>query len=78
MTIAARVASGRSVKIGARKAPVSRISPAEISVASCVLPPARSAAAVWLPPPDCTKPDDRPASRFDAPIADRSRLESTE
>ena len=27
--------------------------------------PASSAAAVWLAPPDCTKPDENPASRFD-------------
>ena len=46
-------------------------------VASWERPPAPSAAAVWLAPPDWTKPDDRPASRFDAPIAIRSRLGST-
>jgi hypothetical protein len=41
-----------------------------------VLPPASSAAIVWLAPPACTKPDDRPASAFEPPIATSSRLSS--
>ena len=76
-TIAPSAACGRSWNSGARKAPVSRIRPAAISAASCERPPAPSAAAVWLAPPDCTKPDDRPASRLAAPSPTRSRFGST-
>jgi hypothetical protein len=75
-TIAPSVACGRSSNSGARNAPVSSTSSAAAIDASCDFPPAPSAAAVWLAPPDWTKPDERPASRLDPPSATRSRLTS--
>jgi hypothetical protein len=78
MTIAASVAWGRSSKSGARNAPVSRTKPPAMMAASWLRAPAPSAAAVWLAPPLCTNPEEKPESRFDAPIATRSRLGSDE
>jgi hypothetical protein len=76
-TMAARVASGSCLKSEVRNAPVSRTIPAATSEESCVLPPARSPAIVWLAPPDCTNPLENPASRFEPPRATRSRFTST-
>ena len=67
---------GRSSKSGARNAPVSSTNPPAMIAASWLRAPAPSAAAVWLAPPLCTNPDEKPESRFDAPMATRSRFGS--
>ena len=78
MTIAASVAWGRSLKSGARKAPVSSSKPGRQTIdVSWLRPPAPSAAAVWLAPPDWTNPDEKPGEQVGAPKATRSRLGST-
>src|ERR1043165_3433942 len=77
ITIPASAALGRSVKSGPRNAPVRRIRTAATIDVSCVRAPASAPAAVCDAPPDWTNPLLTPASRFETPIAARSRLVST-
>ena len=74
MTIAARVASGKSSKRPVRKRSVTIVSAVMTNPESCDLAPAEPFTAVFERPPLTTIPLERPAPRFAAPRPISSRF----